>query len=140
MHRTVVPLVGDGKTPTRAYRGDAGSDLYTMGEWIALPNTLTNISTGVRVRLPEGFYARIVARSGTLRKYGILVNEGIIDNGYTGELFVCVFNPNDHEVIIPDGDRLAQLILCPIVDAQFERVEILPTTERGERGFGSSGR
>jgi dUTP pyrophosphatase len=144
MHRAVVNYTvvefGYGEEPRRAYSGDAGSDLYTASNRLVMPRTVNDVPTGIRARLPEGYYARIVARSSTFRNRGLLVVEGIIDNGYTGELFVCVYNPGQHSVLVEEGERLAQLILCPIVDVQFERVDSLGTTERGNRGFGSSGR
>lgn len=128
------------QTPTIAYTGDAGYDLYVSRSAIVGKGLVKDIHTDISIRLPEGYFARIVGRSSTLRKRGLIVNEGIIDNGYTGELFVCVYNTGEDSVLVHPGERLAQLIIQPIVQVQFNLVDCLPETQRGENGFGSSGK
>jgi dUTP pyrophosphatase len=125
--------------PSFAYPGDAGVDLTTIKGGIIEPHTGRDLPTGLRVELPEGYWARITGRSSTLRKRGLLVNEGIIDGGYRGELFVYVYNPNGSPVPIESGARLAQLILAPIVMPEVVEVDELTASLRGENGFGSSG-
>jgi dUTP pyrophosphatase len=86
-------------------------------------------------------YARITGRSSSLRKYKLLINEGIIDNGFTGELFVCVHNMGDEPFKVEKGMRLAQVLFHTIEDVRWSEVdEIKPTPgKRGDNGFGSTG-
>jgi dUTP pyrophosphatase len=133
-------LVGEGGlVPTRAYPGDAGDDLYTSCRTVILPHSNENIPTGIRVKLPEGYYGRIVGRSSTIERYGLEVLEGIIDNGYTGELFIRVINIKDSVVTVAKNARLAQFIVAPITNTTYSVVDELPETERSTNGFGSSG-
>lgn len=126
--------------PSHAYDGDAGYDLFVSRPAIVSPGSVADVHTDISIRLPHGYYARIVGRSSTLRKRRLVVNEGIIDNGYTGELFVCVLNTTRHAIQIDPGERLAQLIVQPIVLLDFIARDDLGHTERGNNGFGSSGK
>ncbi|AKT38278.1 dUTP diphosphatase [Chondromyces crocatus] len=120
--------------------GDVGYDLRAS-EDVLLPARLgppAYISTGIRIKAPEGVWTRIVGRSSTASR-GVLVAEGIIDNGYTGELFVACFNLSGHPLAIKAGERIAQLVFCPIITPKLTYVEELPATGRGGRGFGSTG-
>lgn len=125
--------------PSYAYPGDAGMDLTVVGRATLAPGEAVDIPTGLRIELPEGYWGRITGRSSTMRKRGLLVNEGVIDQGYRGELFVYVKNLNGHDIFIERGERLAQLILAPIVRMEIEEVGWIADSERGEKGFGSSG-
>lgn len=92
--------------------------------------------------MPVNLYARITGRSSSLRNLGLLVNEGIIDNGYTGELFICVHNMGDEVFHVDWGMRLAQILFYQIEDIRWSEVdEIGPSSDgRGDAGFGSTGR
>jgi dUTP pyrophosphatase len=125
--------------PAFAYPGDAGVDLTVIKSAIIQPGAGVDLSTGLRIELPVGHWGRITGRSSTLRKRGFFVNEGIIDNGYRGELFVYAFNPTDQPITVEAGARLAQLIVAPIVDPVVVEVEELSESARGDKGFGSSG-
>lgn len=126
--------------PEYGYFGaDAGCDLSVQDTADIAPHTGVDLRTGLRIQLPPGFYARITARSSTLRKRGLVISEGIIDQGYRGPLFVYAYNPSDKRIRVERGDRLAQLILAPIVVAIFEEVDEIDESERGARGFGSTG-
>lgn len=125
--------------PSFAYAGDAGFDLATLGEHRLLPGDRLDVPTGVAVELPEGYYARLVGRSSTLRKRGLFVFEGIIDQGYRGPLFIYCENKTNVPVVIQDGARIAQLIVTPIVQPALELVGELGASDRGAKGFGSSG-
>lgn len=138
----VVKFCGGGERPTRDYEGDAGFDLYTEGNWVIGPSEFVDIPCGISVELPEGVWAMIVGRSSTLRKRGLLVMPGIIDNGWRGELFAGVQNlSQEQEVKVSDGERVAQLIPYPLVASRLEwqRVSKLGESDRGARGFGSTG-
>jgi dUTP pyrophosphatase len=123
-----------------ALEGDVGYDLRAARDAVVPCATKgpTYIPTGVRVKAPEGVWTRIVGRSSTTRR-GLLVVEGIIDNAYTGELLVACFNFAGEDVHVKAGDRLAQLICCPVITPKLALVEELPETARGDKGFGSTG-
>lgn len=127
--------------PTRAHSDDAGFDLYVSDDRIINPGEFVDIPTGIAVEIPSDCWGMLAGRSSTLRKRGLLVNQGIIDPGYRGELFAGVWNLGTEEVYVRTGERLAQLILMPNVTAQFQVVAMqeLSEHERGEKGFGSSG-
>lgn len=123
-----------------AIEGDVGYDLRAARDAIVpcAAKGPTYVPTGVRVKAPEGVWTRIVGRSSTTRR-GLLVVEGIIDNAYTGELLVACLNFAGEDVHVKEGDRLAQLICCPVITPKLALVEELPATARGDKGFGSTG-
>lgn len=132
----------DATVPTRAYSGDAGFDLYCCEDMEIGPDEFKDIPTGISVALPEGVWAEITGRSSTIRSKGLLVTHGVIDQGWRGELFAGVRNLNDSTVMIEKNERLAQLIPHRLVANEYEWIEVdeLPASERGTKGFGSSGR
>ncbi len=104
------------------------------------PMGSAEISTGLRIKVPDDAWGNIKSRSSTGWKRRLDVFEGVIDSGYTGPLFVLVFNPQQVPVRVYEGDRLAQLILMPKYKTEHVvRCTDLPATERGATGFGSSG-
>lgn len=126
--------------PTRGYDDDAGLDLYVSNDVEIGPHQFVDVPTGVRIDIPHGYWGFIVGRSSTLRKRGLLVNPGIIDAGWTGELFAGIQNMTGNTVDVAAGDRLAQLILLPASVVAYEPVwGKVPTKARGENGFGSTG-
>ena len=125
--------------PSFAYPCDAGVDLTIVRGGIIEPHTGRDLPTGLRIELPDGYWGRITGRSSTLRKRGLLINEGIIDGGYRGELFVYCYNPNGTPIPVESGARLAQLILAPIIMPEIVEVDTLAPSARGANGFGSSG-
>jgi dUTP pyrophosphatase len=129
----------DALIPSFAYPGDAGMDLAVVEHVILGPGEAADLATGLRIELPVGYWARITGRSSTLRRRGLLINEGIIDNGYRGDLYIYAKNLNGHDAIINPGDRLAQLILEEVIAPQIKVVDELAPSHRGESGFGSSG-
>ena len=136
----LLPGEGSPRVPTKAYPGDTGWDLYVSRDVVIPARSFTDIPTNIAIAMPEGLWGRITGRSSTLRKYGLLVNEGIIDNGYRGELFIGVFNLTNHDRFIPAGTRLAQLIFHWLIeDLQWELTVVLPPSQRQDKGFGSSG-
>ena len=127
--------------PTRAHRGDAGLDLYAL-EGIELgPGERASVRTGIAVEIPDGRAGLVLPRSGLAARHGLaLVNApGLIDSGYRGELLVNLLNtdPDDLFVVEP-GMRIAQLVVLPVPEVEPVEVDELPSSERGERGFGSS--
>lgn len=132
---------GEPRTPYKKYRGDAGWDLFMCENKCIPPHGTMDVHTGVFINMPPYMYARITGRSSTLRKHGLLINEAIIDNGYTGELFVCVRNMTDKPFYVTNGMRLAQIIFHKIEDVRWVKVpeDKFVEKDRGSRGFGSTG-
>ena len=134
--------LNDGATaPTRAHATDAGLDLYALHPANIPPGGRELISTGVHVAIPPGYVGMICPRSGLAHKAGLTVLNapGIIDAGYTGEINVNLHNTHYLTHPVWAGERIAQLVITPIADAQLEQVDTLDTTERGENGHGSTG-
>lgn len=135
--------LGEGaKAPYKKHTGDAGWDLFTSEAVDIGPGETVDVHTGIKIDMPPYLYARITGRSSSLRKYNLLVNEGIIDNGYTGEMFVCVHNMGKETFHVDKGMRLAQVLFHVIEDVRWSQVdEVKPTPgKRGNAGFGSTGR
>lgn len=128
--------------PSYAHPGDAGADLYAAEAAVIKPGERMLMPTGVAIALPNGFAAFIHPRSGLAVRHGLsMVNApGTIDAGYRGEIKVSLINLDPSEPIsIERGDRIAQLVVQPITQAVFHEVAQLPSSGRGERGFGSTG-
>lgn len=125
--------------PTKAHKSDAGWDLYLDRSYALRPGETVDASTGVAFEIPGGFWVMLVGRSSTLRKRGLLVNTGIIDTGYRGELYLNLHNPSKKMINVLAGERLGQAILMPMVHAEAFETASLTQSERGNNGFGSSG-
>lgn len=131
-----------GTVPSYAHPGDAGADITASEPVILRPGERALVKTGVSIALPDGFVAFVMPRSGLALKHGIaLVNSpGTIDAGYRGEIGVIMLNTDrEKEFHIEPGDRIAQLVIQPVVRAAFVPVAELPGTHRGAGGFGSTG-
>ena len=129
----------EAQVPTRANDKDAGYDLYSTESLPLTPHTRQAICTGICVEIPKGYYGRIAPRSGLALKAGLDVLGGVIDSGYRNEIKVILINFREGLVSIEEGDRIAQLIIEKCEDVEWEQVEELGSSERGESGFGSSG-
>ena len=127
--------------PTRAHDTDAGLDLYSSRGCPINPGERRLVSTGVHVSIPPGYVGLICPRSGLAHKHGLTVLNapGIIDAGYTGEIKVNLHNTDSRPQHVDAGDRIAQLVITPIADANLVQVDSLDTTERGDNGHGSTG-
>jgi dUTP pyrophosphatase len=139
----VAKLVEHAVLPTRAHEGDAGLDLYACEAAHLGPGERWSVGTGVAVEIPAGHAGLVLPRSGLAKKHGIaLVNSpGLIDAGYRGELRVLLLNTDPAETFrVEPGDRIAQLVLTPIVLAEPIETTALAESTRGDGGFGSSGR
>jgi dUTP pyrophosphatase len=129
--------------PTRAHAGDAGLDLYAAEAREIGPGDRASVGTGLAVEIPSGIAGLVLPRSGLAQSHGIaLVNSpGLIDPGYRGELRVLLLNTDRHRVFrVAVADRIAQLVLIRVELAELIEVDELSGSERGEGGFGSSGR
>jgi dUTP pyrophosphatase len=140
-HSVAVPIIA-AHTPFYANPGDAGADLVSTEAVRLEPGERALIGTGVRIALPEGYAAFVVPRSGLAAKHGITVvnSPGTVDAGYRGEIKVSLLNTDSKDAYdVAVGDRIAQLIVMPVIQAHFEPVDELPESVRGEGGFGSTG-
>lgn len=126
--------------PIRAHKEDAGLDLRAPYDVWLDKGSYTVIDTGVHVELPMGTVGMLKSKSGLNVKYGIL-SEGVIDQSYTGSIVVKLYNHSDYAYKICAGDKITQLVILPVViPEKLELVERLGDTDRGDKGFGSSGR
>lgn len=132
--------------PNYESAGAAGADLRAnfggSKTLILQPGERTLVPTGLRLAIPDGYEVQIRPRSGLALKHGITLpnTPGTIDSDYRGPLGVIVMNAGQEPFAINHGDRIAQMIVAPVVQAQFELVESLSDTARGAGGFGSTGR
>ncbi|WP_375796921.1 dUTP diphosphatase [Alloyangia mangrovi] len=131
--------------PHYASAGAAGADLRAnfpdRGAVDLAPGARALIPTGLRMAIPEGYEVQIRPRSGLALKHGITLpnTPGTIDSDYRGPLGVIVMNAGQESFTVAHGERIAQMIVAPVVQSAFELVESLPETVRGEGGFGSTG-
>ena len=125
--------------PTRAHSTDAGLDLYSPVRTIVAPLGSVIIDTGVHVELPPGTVGLIKSKSGLNVKYGI-TSEGVIDVGYTGSIAVKLYNHSGMDYTVRRGDKISQLVVVKIDTPELLLVDKLADTERGNGGFGSTGR
>jgi len=117
-------------------------DLYSAEEKIIPPGKWEVISTGIAVEIPYGYEGEVRSRSGLAKNYGVFVlnSPGTIDSDYRGEVKVILMNLGDEPFKVNVGDRIAQLVISPVVRAEITEVEELSSTERNDGGFGHTGR
>ena len=129
--------------PTRGSEKAAGYDLYADTNSVVeiKPHKTKKINTGIAIMIPNGYYGAIVARSGLSTKKGLRPANctGIIDSDYRGNIIVALHNDSDEVQTIEPHERIAQLVICPFLSVEFNEVDELDETERGENGFGSTG-
>lgn len=128
--------------PKYSSSGAAGADLYNYKEDVLIaPGKTVAIRTGLSIEIPEGYVGLIFARSGLATKNGVApANKvGVIDCDYRGELVVMLYNHSDSDYTVKTGERVAQLVVVPYLQCEFEEGDI-SSTERGINGFGSTGK
>ncbi len=134
----VKRLFSDAKLPTRAYPNEAGADLYSRESLTVVAGQGAKISTGVAFNIPEGYYAQLHTRS-SMAKKGWAVVGGVMDCSYKGEYFVVLRNISEEFLTINVGDRIAQVVIYPIVTPTIVETDDIGTSERQAAGFGSTG-
>lgn len=134
-----VKLDEGAKMPTRAHETDAGLDIYARDEQIVPAKESAIFDTGVHIELPIGTVGMLKSKSGLNVKHG-LTSEGVIDVGYTGSIVVKLYNHSGYDYRVKAGDKISQLVILPILTPTPYLVDSLEETERGDNGFGSSGR
>ncbi len=138
----VLVVADESMVPIYAQPGDAGADLRSAESLSLQPGERKLVKTGISIALPTGYVGLVHPRSGLALKHGITVlnSPGTVDAGYRGEIMVTLINTSDEVFDIAKGDRIAQLLIQEIVQAKFVLVAKLPGSDRGQAGFGSTGR
>ena len=125
--------------PSRAHPWDGGMGLYATVDCVIGVGNRHTFDTGVHVQIPEGYVGFVKSKSGLMVKHG-LVTDGTIDAHYTGPIKVCLFNNGLTDYTVNAGDKIAQLVIVPCLLPKLELVDSLEETDRGDKGFGSTGR
>lgn len=141
LEETKIKLSPGARTPTYGTPGAAGFDLYSNEEITINPSQWAMVHTGVFVQLPEGHEMQIRSRSGMASRQGLIVHQGVgtIDEDYRGEIIVMLRNVGMDARTVRVGDRIAQGVVAKVERLEFQVVDSLEETERGEGGFGSTG-
>ena len=134
-----VMIEAGAKCPTRAHPNDAGLDLYAMHGGCVKAGQTATFHTGIHVELPEGTAGVILPKSGLMTKQDILAF-GVIDEPYRGEILVHMFNLGHEDYNVMAGDKLTQMLVLGVRYEELEIVDQLSDTDRGNSGFGSTGR
>jgi dUTP pyrophosphatase len=134
----------DAISPKYAYNSDSGFDLYSTEEMWIFPSDRRLVPTGIHIDIPDGYEIQVRSKSGLALKQGLMVlnSPGTVDQGYTGEIQVILFNTSKDKVKIEKGQKIAQAVLCPVVSGKWitlvEKKEI-NEKDRNANGFGSTG-
>jgi dUTP pyrophosphatase len=134
----------DAVTPKYAYPSDSGFDLYSTEEVTISGGDRKLIPTGIHIDIPEGYEIQVRSKSGLALKQGLMVlnSPGTVDQGYTGEIQIIMFNTTKNKVQIEKGQKVAQAVLCPVVSGKWINIiekNELNIKDRNENGFGSTG-
>lgn len=125
--------------PKRAYPYDAGLDIFTPVDFVVPSKGSATIDTGVHMQIPKGYVGMLKSKSGLNVKHS-LVGEGVVDAFYNGSIRVKLYNHGDKDATFARGDKVTQIVIMPIVTPTPVLVDTFPETDRGNNGFGSTGR
>ncbi len=139
MKLNVKRLVPNATLPQRAYEHDAGLDLFCSDKFEISPGQTLSVSIGIAMEIPQGYVGLVRDRS-SMGKQGITVLAGVVDAGYRGEIAVVLHNLSAKRLTLEAGAKIAQMLILPVSTMPVVEVQELTPSERGERGFGSSGR
>ena len=144
MNIKVKKLKPGATVPTMGSKFAAGADLYSAEEAdvVIEPSETKFIGTGLAMEIPEGYVGLVYARSGLACKRGLApANKvGVVDSDYRGEIKVALHNHGKEAQTVEKGERIAQMVIAPYLSVNYEESDALSETERGEGGFGSTGR
>ena len=145
MVRVLIARSGRAKDfplPEYATPASAGVDLRASEGCVIPPGGRALVPTGLRIALPEGYEAQVRPRSGLALRHGVTLpnSPGTIDADYRGEIGVILMNLGQEPFVVEPGDRIAQMVVAPVARVAWSEAEVLDATERGEGGFGSTGR
>lgn len=135
-----IVLDKDAIIPNRAHMTDAGLDLFTPYDIEIKPWGSATIDTGVHIELPHGYFGKIESKSGLNVKHDVVCCGGVIDEGYTGSICVKLYCFNEDGYKFDKGDKIAQIIIQPYLAPSLTITNNLEETERGDNGFGSTGK
>jgi dUTP pyrophosphatase len=133
-----VMLDKNAKMPTKAHDTDAGFDLYAPERVFVRGGSSAIIDTGVHIEIPKGYVGFLKSKSGLNVKHGITA-EGVIDAGYTGSIVAKLYNSGE-SIVFEEGQKIIQIVFLPIPEVELELTDSFEQTERGDNGFGSSGK
>jgi dUTP pyrophosphatase len=136
----VKKLMAEAKIPNFALPGDVGMDLYSVEDVVLKPGERISCRTGIAMKIPEGYAGLIWDKSGVSHKFGIKTLGGVIDSNYTGEWMIGLVNLGRDDFEIKKGQKIAQVLFQKVEIAEVEEIQELPETNRGEGGFGSTGK
>lgn len=134
-----IKRTADLPLPKKAHETDAGFDLYSSENCMVCPGEIKKISCGIKVHVPKGYYAQLRPRSGMASKGLTMSSSGVVDFGYSNEILFSMINLSKNPYQVKVGDKICQMLILPVPLVQFEEVDELEETERGEKGFGSTG-
>ncbi len=140
MQLKVKKLSREAKLPQYVKPGDAGMDLFALEETILAPGQFVGVATGIAMEIPEGYVGLIWDKSGLSIKHGLKTLGGVVDAGFRGEVKVGIINLGSEEYKIEKGHKVAQMLIQKVEHMEIEESESLSETDRGEKGFGSSGK
>lgn len=136
----VKKLIKIAKLPTYARHGDAGLDVYSIEDVVLGAGERKAIKTGISCEIPSGYAFFVWDKSGLAVEFGIKTMAGVIDSGYRGEIRIVLLNTSQKPYKIKKGEKIAQLVLQKVEAAEIKESKELNNTERGEKGFGSTGK
>lgn len=134
-----MKLHEDAIIPTRGTKYSAGLDLYALEDVCVEDDFRAVVRTGIAVRMPRGYYGQLTDRSSMADIHGLKLGAGTIDNDYTGEIKLIMFNHDVMPCHIEKGTRIGQMVVMPYSNAPVCTIECIESTERGDGGFGSTG-
>ncbi|MDA8611498.1 dUTP diphosphatase [Candidatus Pacebacteria bacterium] len=140
MQLKIKKLNKDAKVPSFAHHNDAGMDLYCAEEITIQKDQRVQISTGIALEIPDGYVGLVWDKSGLSHNFGLKIVGGVIDAGYRGEIKIGIINLGDGEHTFNIGDKITQLLIQKVEHPNIVEVEELAEAERGDKGFGSTGK
>jgi dUTP pyrophosphatase len=140
MELNVVQHTDSAKVPNKAHSGDLGYDIFADEAVTLNPGERKLISTGISIKAGNGKYGFIIKDRSSMAVKGLFSHAGVIDAGYTGEIKVLLFNASSEFYVVGKGDKIAQLIPTKVVSFEIKEVKEHNNTQRGQGGFGSTGR
>lgn len=126
--------------PEKAHRADAGYDLRTPKRVVLRRGESVCIDTGVHIAIPDGWYGKLESKSGLNVKHSVVSLGGVIDSGYTGTIVAKLYNFGDEDHVFEAGDKIVQIVFMPCANFTMIQFDKLEETDRGDNGFGSSGK
>jgi len=135
-----VKNLGGGKLPSYAHDGDAGMDFHSTEDVTLKPGERHAFATKIAIEIPYGHVGLVWDKSGLSRKHGLKSLGGVVDSTYRGEIFITLVNTGTEAYEVKKGDKIAQMLIQKVEHVEIEESDDLSDTQRGDKGFGSTGR